>query len=70
MAAGVETPQERRARLQPILDALDASGYSTFLDLCELLLLLSERVGGMIKFTHPRILVHIKHPRPARKAEP
>jgi hypothetical protein len=32
-----------------------------FLDLCALVLAYSERIGGMLKWTHPRITVHIKH---------
>lgn len=59
---------EHRERLRPILAELDASGHSTFLDLCELVLMLSEQVDGSIKWTHPRVLVHIKQkPRPSKK---
>lgn len=51
---------EHRARLQAILKQLDDAGKSTFLDLCELVLMLSERVDGSIKWTHPRVQVWIK----------
>lgn len=50
MAARAETPEERRARLESVLDELDAAGQSTFLDLCELLLMLSKRVQGAIRW--------------------
>lgn len=33
----------------------------TFLDLCELVLAMSTKVRGMIKWNHPRCVVHIKH---------
>ena len=55
-----------RERLRPILQQLDASGESVFLDLCELVLMLSERVEGSIKWSHPRVVVHIKQ-RPREK---
>lgn len=59
--------KEHRARLQPILDQLDARGESVFLDLCELVLMLSERVNGSIKWEHQRVVVQIKQlPRPKR----
>lgn len=51
---------EHRARLAPILQQLDDAGQSTFLDLCELVLMLSERTDGMLKFDHERVKVHIK----------
>jgi hypothetical protein len=52
--------KKHRARLQPILETLDASGQSVFLDLCELTMMLAERVDGTIKFEHARVTVHIK----------
>ena len=52
--------ERRRRRLDPLLEQMDAAKESTFLDLCELLLMLSERVEGSIKWNHPRVLVHIK----------
>ena len=55
-----ERTERRRLRLSPVLEQLDAARESTFLDLCELLLMLSERVEGSIKWNHPRVLVHIK----------
>lgn len=59
-----ERCREQREKLAPILAQLDAMEGSTFLYLCELVLMLAERSsGGMLKFTHPRITVHIKHPR-------
>lgn len=63
MAAGGEAMTDRRERLAPILAHLDAAKESTFLDLCELLLMLSERIDGSIKWDHPRVLVHIKQRR-------
>lgn len=57
----------QRERLRPILDQLDAAGESTFLDLCELVLMLSERIEGSIKWSHPRVVVHIKQKPRARK---
>ena len=63
------TLKRRRERLAPILAELEAAGESSFLDLCEMLLMLSERVTGMIKWSHPRVLVHIKHPRNAKKSK-
>lgn len=50
----------QRERLAPILAELDAMPGATFLDLCELVLMLSERVDGSIKWEHPRVTVHIK----------
>lgn len=61
-----DTPH--RERLLPVLEQLDAAKESTFLDLCELLLMLSERVDGSIKWNHPRVLVHIKQKRKARQS--
>jgi len=51
---------EHRERLAPILAQLDAEGYSTFLDVCELVLMLAERTDGMLQWDHPRVTVHIK----------
>lgn len=68
-ATGAPRDTAQRERLRPILAQLDASGESTFLDLCELLLLLSERVEGSIKWSHSRVLVHIKQPRAAQRTE-
>lgn len=63
-----ETPVERRARLRRVLAELDAAGYSAFLDLCEMLVMEANRtVHGMMKWNHPRVLVHIKHPPRAKK---
>jgi hypothetical protein len=59
--------EEHRERLRPILAQLEASGHSAFLDLCELLLMFAETMPyGMIKWNHPRVLVHIKHERRPR----
>jgi hypothetical protein len=56
---------EHRERLRPILAQLDAAGKSTFLDLCELVLMVAEGIDGSIKWDHPRVTVHIrKKPRP------
>lgn len=68
-ATGAPRDTAQRERLRPILAQLDASRESTFLDLCELLLLLSERVEGSIKWSHSRVLVHIKRPRAAERTE-
>lgn len=61
-AAGAPRDMSQRERLTPILAQLDAAGQSPFLDLCELLLMLSERIGGSIKWNHPRVLVHVRKP--------
>ena len=56
-----EATAKRKERLAPILAQLDAAGESTFLDLCELLVMFSEKMPyGMVKWNHPRVLVHIK----------
>lgn len=53
-----------RERLAPVLEQL---GKSAFLDLCELLLMFSEKMPhGMLKWDHPRVLVHIRHPKKVR----
>lgn len=57
---------KHRERLGMVMAQLDAAGESPFLDLCELVLMLSERTDGMIKFNHPRVVVHIKLARRAR----
>ena len=49
-----------RKRLQPILDQLEVAGESVFLDLCELLLMVSERVEGSLEWSHSRVLVRIQ----------
>lgn len=60
--------EKRKSRLRPVLAQLDAAGEGTFLDLCELLLLYAETMPqGMIKWTHPRVTVHIKHKKPEKK---
>jgi hypothetical protein len=51
---------EHRERLRPILAQLDAARKSTFLDLCELLLMVAEGMDGSLKWDHPRITVHIR----------
>lgn len=65
-----ETPEQTTARLAPILAQLEAMGDghggSTFLDLCQLVLMYSEQVAGTIKWNHPRVLVHIKQRKAAR----
>ena len=58
----------QRERLALILAQLDAAGGSTFLDLCELVLMLSERIDGSIKWEHPRVVVHIKQRAAAERA--
>lgn len=63
--------KEHRERLAPLLAQLDAAGHSTFLDLCEMLLMFSEKTSlGMLKWDHPRVLVHIKRVRPPKAAAP
>lgn len=61
-----ETGDQRRARLETVLAQLDAAGTSAFLDLCELLVLLSQRTDGSITWKHPRVLVRIKHRKPVK----
>jgi hypothetical protein len=57
-----------RERLKPIMAQLEASGHSVFLDLCELVLMLAEREQyGMVKWNHPRAMVHIKMQRAKRE---
>ena len=60
---------EHRERLRPVLAQLDAEGKSSFLDLCELLLMFAERLDGSIKWEHPRVTVYIKR-KPREKAAP
>ena len=55
-----ETRAEHEARLQPILDQLEAQGHSVFLDLCQLVLMLARKVDGSIKWDHWRCTVHIR----------
>lgn len=55
-----EWVRQTRERLTPVLAEIDAFQGSTFLDLCELVLMVAERTDGSIKFTHPRVTVHIK----------
>ncbi len=56
-----ETKEQRRERLAHVLEKLDADSQGTFLDLCELLLMFADRSQMMIKWNHPRVLVHLKH---------
>lgn len=51
---------EHRARLLPVMAELDAAGESVFLDLCELVTMLSERVGGSLEFESDRVHVQIR----------
>lgn len=55
-----ETDAERETRLWPVLDALDAQGQGVFLDLCELLLMLSKRMEGSVEWDHPRVVVKVR----------
>lgn len=56
-----ESKEQRRARLQPILDQLSTiPGNAVFLDLCELVLMFAARVNGSIKWDHPRCVVDIR----------
>lgn len=69
----LETAEQRKERLAAVLAQLDAAGrrfaaHSTFLDLCELAVMLAPRVGGMMKWSHERVTVHIKQARMLRKA--
>ena len=57
-----------RERLKPIMAQLEAGGHSVFLDLCELVLMFAEQERyGMIKWNHPRVMVHIKMQRAKRE---
>lgn len=64
-----ESAAERKQRLERVLTDLDRAGRGTFLDLCELVELYARRVQGMIKWNHPRVLVHIKHVPRAKKGK-
>lgn len=56
-----ESNEQRKARLQPILDQLKAVPDSAvFLDLCELTLMLAAEIDGSIKWDHPRAVIHIR----------
>ena len=56
-----ESPEVRRERLRSVLDGLKAIPKNApFLDLCELVLLLAEEMGGSVKWDHPRVVVHIR----------
>lgn len=56
-----ESPEVRRERLRSVLDGLKAIPKNApFLDLCELVLLLAEEMGGSIQWDHPRVVVHIR----------
>lgn len=55
-----ETKAGQTARLRPLLEELDRQGQAVFLDLCELLLMLSERIDGSIEWDHPRVLVKVR----------
>ncbi len=71
VSATPETHAERRARLQPVMDQLEAMDRGTFLDLCELVEMFSERMKqGMVRWTCGRVDVHIKQLRPAKKVKP
>lgn len=59
----MESTTQMKVRLAPVLAQLDAFETSVFLDLCELLLMVSERMDGSLKFKHPRLVVHIKKKR-------
>ena len=64
-----ETKAARRARLQLVLDRLAAEG-APFLDLCELVELYArDTVHGMVKWTSPRVIVHIKRKRAPKKVK-
>jgi hypothetical protein len=56
----VETTAERQARLRPVLEQLLAQGQSVFLDLCELLLMLSDDIEGSVEWDHPRVVVKVR----------
>ncbi|HEY3493808.1 MAG TPA: hypothetical protein VGK73_03945 [Polyangiaceae bacterium] len=62
VAAGWRKAQ--RQRLQPVFAILEEMskepGVSLFLDLCELTLMVAARVDGGLKWTHPRVVVHIR----------
>lgn len=55
-----ESKAERQERLRPVLDQLKGHGESVFLDLCELLLMVSVDVDGAIEWDHPRVVVKIR----------
>lgn len=56
-----ESNEQRRSRLQPILDQLKAvPNNAVFLDLCELTLMLAAEIDGSIKWDHPRVVVHVR----------
>jgi hypothetical protein len=56
-----ESHAERRLRLRPLLSSLEnRKGGSAFLDLCEMLLMLSDDIDGSIEWDHPRVLVKIR----------
>lgn len=56
----VETKEAREARLRPVLDELRGQGHAVFLDLCELLLMLSDGIDGSIEWDHPRVVVKVR----------
>lgn len=56
-----ESAAERRERLRPVLASLEAiPGNAVFLDLCELVLMLAEKIDGSVKWDHPRVVVHVR----------
>lgn len=38
-----------------------------FLDICLLAVVFAEQIDGMLKWTHPRVVVHIKRPPRAKR---
>lgn len=56
----IETDAEREARLRPLLNQLKGQGQAVFLDLCELLLMLSHDIEGSIEWDHPRVVVKVR----------
>ncbi len=64
---GQAAREQRRARLRPVLAALDTAGESSFLDLCEMLSMLSEKIDGSVRWEDARVNVHIRRRARARK---
>lgn len=43
-----------------MLDELKGQGRAVFLDLCELMLMLSTEIEGSIEWDHPRVVIKIR----------
>jgi hypothetical protein len=61
MGMSEESHADRRLRLRPLLSSLqNRKGGSAFLDLCEMLLMVSDHIEGSIMWDHPRVVVKVR----------